>query len=275
MFLWHTIIMSIPETLVLLITTHGSIPTDNGEPVRIKVPDGMKITKVAVAQIGVCNVTTETQVNLLSKYITEILGDDFSDEKLNDTMEFIREFQSSMKTKVKSQLKGEKDDEMQEFIRYGDKPQTLYTYTSGQELLDKRYSRSTEENLERAFDYKINMLNVKGKPDLFQYMMTGQMGSVTRSTTQVEGVSVNLSDIVGFLKDRGVKHLIVFDLSCSIIQDLNPRDIRAKRRRLEVEGVSGGRRKKTKTRKTKRSKSNTTWKRSSQFSRNTLRSRRS
>lgn len=260
-----------------MITTHGNINTENGEPVRMKVPDAMKITKVGVAPIGVCNVTTESQINSLSKYIPrffEEFSEDELDAKLSYAMPFITEFQSGMKKKVKSDLKTDKDEQMEEFVRYGDKPQTLYTYTSGQELLDKRYSRSREENLERAFDYKAIMLNVKGKPDLIHYMVDGTFGPVTRSATRDEGISIDLSDIVDFLKDRGVKHLVLFDLSCSTIPDLNPRDIRAKRRRLEIEGVSGGR-KKTKTRKTRRSKSIPKWKRSSPFSRNTLRSRRS
>ena len=267
--------MSIPETLVLMISTHGVIKTENGEPIRMKVPDAMKITKVAVAPIGVCNVTTENQIDSLSKYISRFFeqsSEDELDAKLSYAMSFIKAFQSSVKTTVKSDLNTYKDEEKEEFLRYGDKPQTLYTYTSGQELLDKRYSRSREENLDRAFDYKINMLNVKGKPDLLQYIVHGTLGPATRSTTRDEGTSIDLSDIVDFLKGKGVKHLILFDLSCSTISDLNPRDIRAKRRRLELEGVSGGR-KKTKTRKTRRSKSK--WKRSSPFFRNTLKSRRS
>lgn len=267
--------MSIPETLVLMITTHGNIKLENDEPVRLKVPEAMKITKVAVAPIGVCNVTTENQIDSLSKYIPpffEQISEEDLDDKLSYAMSFIKSTHLGVKTKVKSDLKTEKDEQMEEFIRYGDKPQTVYTYTSGQELLDKHYSRSAEEGVEKAFDYKINMLNVKGKPDLFQYMVHGRMGPLTRSTTQDEGV--DLSDIVDFVKQQGVKHLVMFDLSCSTIPGLEPRDIRAKRRRLEIEGVSGGR-KKTKTRKTRRSKPIPKWKRSSQFSRNTLKSRRS
>lgn len=260
-----------------MITTHGNIKLENDEPVRLKVPEAMKITKVAVAPLGVCNVTTQDQIDSLSKYIARFF-EQFSEEDLDDkvsyAMSFIKSFQSNVKTKVKSDLKTKKDEQMEEFIRYGDKRQTVYIYTSGQELLDKRYSRSREENLERAFDYKINMLNVRGKPDLIHYMVTGKVGQITRSDTRDEGISIDLSDIVDFVKEQGVKHLVVFDLSCSTIPGLEPRDIRAKRRRLEIEGVSGGR-KKTKSRKTRRSKSYSKWKHSSRFSRSTLKLRRS
>lgn len=256
--------LEIPETLVVGVTTHGSIPIQDSEVKTFEVPAGMKITKVSLATIGVCNLTTEIEVEEASNLITTIFA--IPNKSVEEKIRFATysvfalhwEIQKDVEKDVKSGLN--KDPRFQEFVRYSDKPQTLQTYTEGQKLIDKIFERSVEEGRSSAYDYKINMLNVTGKPDLVKLLTTGRTIPSTRASERVEDTPIYFSTIIKFLSSKGVKHIIIFDFSCSIMEEGTPRDVRVKRRRLEKEGITGGktrkrRNKKTKTRKLKKRRS--------------------
>lgn len=253
--------LEIPETVVLGITTHGAIPIEDSEVKTFEVPSGMTITKVSLAAIGVCNLTTEDEVETASRIIGRVFQNTQRPIQKNiDLATFVvfdlhKELQKEVDKDVKSGLI--KDPNFQEFIRYSDKPQTQFTYTTGQKLIDKVFMRSVVEGMASPYDYKINMLNVTGKPDLVKLLTTGRTVPSTRASVLRENTPLFFSDIVEFLESKGVKQIVVFDFSCSVMEEGTPRDVRVKRRRLEKEGLSGGktrkrRNKKTKTRRAKK-----------------------
>jgi hypothetical protein len=87
-----------------------------------------------------------------------------------------------------------------------------------------------------------------GQPDLHSLIVSERSGAtMTRSSTKREGeFLLRLSTIVTFLRENGVKNILLFDFSCSEMSDSSERDIRNIRRNLK--GLNGGlkRRRKTK-----------------------------
>lgn len=251
--------VKLPETLVLSITTHGVIPIENEEPKEFKVPEGMKITKVSLATIGVCNITTTEKVESISNYIAKVFEDTTLDttQKLEKIVPEVKRVHGDITRNVEQNIKTSEyatDTHFREFLTYSDRPQTIKIYEAGQSLLDKIFVRSIEEGADSPYDYKINMLNVKGRPDLVKLFITGRLSPATRSSIKQEEMGIEFSTIADVLSYKGVKHLIVFDFSCSTMNEGTPRFVRAKRRRLEVEG-KGGRKTRRQNKKTNRRKS--------------------
>jgi hypothetical protein len=239
-----------PETLVLGITTHGSIPIQEENAAMMQVPEGMRITKISAVPIGVCNMTVESNIEVLSAYITKIFRTDLPEQEKIDaivkTMKHMQNATTSFVQKDKTST-----DNSKQFILHSYKPPSVVTYTEGKDILNKDYLRGTYEGSTSAYDYKINMLNVAGTPDLLRIMATGRTIAPTRQMQYMENVLVNLHAIVLFLQQRGVKNIILFDLSCAVMEEATPRKIRAERRTLGNKGLNGGR-KKTKRRSTKK-----------------------
>lgn len=241
--------MEFPKTLLLGVSTHGMIPTiDDDRPKLMRVPKGMKITKIGVATPGVCNITFERQIELLFSKLAKQYENDRDLFSMVNTIDYVQH--SPVKELASSQLKSENkgDEDFITFLRHLDRPISLNTYTSGQELVDKIYARSGEEGESSPFDFKLSMLNVKGKPDLFHFMSTGRTIAPTRSDET--DISIHLSTLIDYLRSAGVKEVILLDFSCSVIDSDDPR--LGRRIGLEVAKRGLGRKSTKKVRKSKR-----------------------
>jgi hypothetical protein len=242
-----------PETLVLGITTHGSIPSEENSAAIMQVPEGMRITKISAIPIGMCNVTTESNIDRLAPFITKVFQSNLTEkEKIQTVVDAMGEMQSITSSIVKKQ-KDVTNVQKQEFLRYSHRPSSIVTYTEGQDILNKDYLRELGEGMESPYDFKMTMLNVPGNPDLLRIIATGRTIAPTRQMQHRETAIINLRMIVTYLKNQGVKNIILFDLSCAVMEEGTPRDIRAERRGLEKRGLNGGK-KKTKRRQSKKTK---------------------
>lgn len=246
----------LPKTLVISITVHGVIPTEGGKIPMFTVPAGMNITKVNAVPPGVCNVMADEDAGVIQTALTKIAPRGTVPEytKLKDLIPSILpkfiELRKGNVGIVRSDPVAKGDLQYQDFVRYSD--QGFQFVSEGPEMINKQYSRSPKEGLGEVYNYKINAVNVLGSPDLFDYYARGAVGLPTRgSENAVADIGIQLDDLVSFLKDEGVKNLIIFDFACSTLSDdtLSPRDIRILRRGAKK--IAGGkktrRRSKTKT----------------------------
>lgn len=109
--------MSLPSTLVLFATVHGSIPvittTDaGGQPKKevgsFKVPTGMEITRVMATRPGVCNMTTTDEINkfvkLLQKNIPSFQGE-LTDDQIQKLQDLIKKEYNDILESVQAQVK--------------------------------------------------------------------------------------------------------------------------------------------------------------------------
>jgi hypothetical protein len=249
--------MAFPETLVLSITVHGLMSVENGTVTTFTVPEGMRIKKISAVAPGVCNVTTEEEIKIATDSIRKVFGSpnltyEEIDSKLTPLIESLKTLESKTLPTVRSQLKGEKDTDMSNFLRHTDKGFSTVEYLPGKTMINKEFGRSDGEGTETVDDYKITALNAVGQPDIHSIIVSGRYGAtMTRGSTKSEGdYLLRLSTIVSFLQERGVKNIVLFDFSCSEMTEGSPSFIRKERRNLK--GLNGG--KKTKTRSTRKRK---------------------
>jgi len=255
--------MSYPEFVIVQATSHGGIELDDeGNPVEFQLPPGMTVTKLSAVTPGVCNVLTPevsnyfTRVLLSNKAIILELLEFMQDKSLEYITELgapkiieglIQSFKgqdANTVERVESGMKasGEIDTDLLDYIHSFDQS---YSYTPKRmRMVNKLYSRSSEEyfseGIEGTWDYKINILNVSGHPDLIREIA----GRTHRQFSEI-----STKDIMGFLYERGVRGVFFVDFSCSnYIEPLGHEPIsstaqRAKTRDLRMRGYHGGKRK--------------------------------
>jgi hypothetical protein len=244
--------MGFPETVVLSITVHGLMSVENGAVTTFTVPDGMRIIKISAVAPGVCNVTTESEIETANASIRKVFGSpqlryEDIEPKLASLVQSLKTLEYDTTPTIRSQLKGEKNTDMSNFLRHTDKGFSIVNYESGKTMINKEFGRSDGEGVENVDDYKITAINAVGQPDIHSLIVSERPGAtMTRASTKSEGdFLLRLSTIVTFLKEKGVKNIVLFDFSCSEMTEGTERDIRNERRNLK--GLNGG--KKTETRR--------------------------
>ena len=208
----------------------------------------MRIKKISAVAPGVCNVTSETQIAKINRSITSAFENPVRYEDVDSKLPpLIESFKQLEKNEVIFILKDDSGEKEKDFVRHTDIGYTVVDYLAGQPILQKRYSRSVGEGIDDANDFKINVLNVEGQPDLHSLLLTGRSGATTTRASEIEEgqYMVRLSSFVNLLQEKGVKNIVLFDFSCSDFYDTTPRTSRALRR--GVVGFNGG--KKTETRR--------------------------
>jgi hypothetical protein len=255
--------MVFPETVIVSVTLHGSIHPEDDTPIpTFKVPEGMRIKKISAVAPGVCNVTSETQIAKINSSITSAFENPVRYEDVDSKLPpLIESFKQLEKNEVIFILKDDSGEKEKDFVRHTDIGYTVVDYLAGQPILQKRYSRSVGEGIDDANDFKINVLNVEGQPDLHSLLLTGRSGATTTRASEIEESQymVRLSSFVNLLQEKGVKNIVLFDFSCSDFYQATPRDTRGLRRRAT--GFNGGKKTETRRRRKRRynghSKANT------------------
>lgn len=259
--------MVFPETVVLSITLHGLMSVKNGAVAEFTVPEGMRIIKVSAVAPGVCNVTTESEIEKANASIRKVFGSpDLTYQEIEDNLaslvQSLKTLESDTTSTIRSQLKGKKDEDMSNFLLHTDKGFSIVNCESGKTMINKEFGRSDGEGLKNVDDYKIIALNAVGQPDLHSNIVSGRSGATdTRGSIKSEGeFLLRLSTIVTFLQKEGVKNILLFDFSCSEMTEGSERGKRLLRLNLTKKGLYGGKKTETRRRKNRRyghSKANT------------------
>jgi hypothetical protein len=227
---------------------------ENGAVAEFTVPKGMRIIKISAVAPGVCNVTTESEIEKANASIRKVFGSpdlkyEDIEPKLASLVQSLKTLESDTTPTIRTQLKGKKDTDMSNFLLHTDNGFSIVNYESGDPIINKEFGRSDGEGLKSVEDYKITALNAVGEPDLHSIIVSERPGAtMTRGSTKSEGeFLLRLSTIVTFLQERGVKNILLFDFSCSEMTEGSERGKRLLRRNLTNKGLYGG--KKTETRR--------------------------
>jgi hypothetical protein len=294
--------MSYPSETILSITAHGGIElTKKDVPTYFTVPEGIKITKLSAVVPGVCNLVSPDDTEEFNKHILEVIrkleirrsrrissrsesrsgsraAGSSKYKKMNrKTLEkMITFFQNTIKdtdnevhkSARQTRRLGKPDVETEEYIFHSDKSYKVCEYKPGETIINKIYARN-EKEIAGPWDLKINAMNVEGKPDLIQ-VIKGRRGHLRG---EEDNTFIYLNEIVDFLAQQGVRHIILLDFSCSVFgrEDddfTNPEEIVINqtmanhlRRELIDKCKFGG----SKARRRKRTKKNLTRRRSVKF----------
>jgi hypothetical protein len=261
----------LPRKVILVITTHGCVQVNNNhEPVEMIVPEGMKIVKISATGLGEVNyleaaieppIIEKIQYNTTSLLVANSKQDYV--HILRDIIDFIKEkeiesMRPTPKTKTKTKTKTKKtkkpiDPDVANYLnqRKNKLNHRVSFFNSNDRLMDKEFFRTItcneddpDDDIDRCgYDYKINMVNVDGNPNLLTMMPPVKNDRY---------YTVKLHDIVDYLKNAGVQEIIIFDFSCSnfeyaeTLKRIPPRTSRSLKRSLLIRNTSESN-KKTKT----------------------------
>jgi hypothetical protein len=280
--------MSYPETVILAVTTHGEILTfitadRMHAPVTFELPEGMSLKKVSAVAPGVCNIMhtmdadeyIQDIINWVKtlkpkELLTEDIGSEVAsylreEDYENEYIPISRKIHDNRRKKNRKFTQNDEDedeDEDKELVRYLDNWNKNYkqgSYSNPAKrlrsstinppktrVLNKIYAReNSTEQFEGVWDFQIIALNVVGYPDIMREI---------EGRSHKGSSSVFLDEIVNFLHDKGVKNIILIDLSCSSFDDeyneMDDRTVRLLQRELLSKGLHGGKKKTRRVRKT-------------------------
>jgi len=278
-----------PKRVILANFTHGSITLKkDGTEKTFVMPEGISVKRARSSVPGVCNFisgdvnayfvrTINSYKKKLEKMPFEnvdrefkIFLDVFKKYDKEDTLESLKPMLQKRATitaeEIGVETEEEKADYLTEVKKYVDTYDSFFkisTYLPGDIVVDKLFTRTNEEvvNTPSAKAWVCVLVNLPGSPDLFTLMVPQ-----TRRGT----INIYLSQVINFLKKKGVEEIIIFDNSCSVFMDKDDeqpsdRDIRHRRRTIAYvpassTGKFGGKTKKRsrqKRRKTKNKKGKT------------------
>ena len=265
--------MDYPETVIIAVTTHGTTSTFINADKKLsaptfELPPGMTLRKISAVAPGVCNfIHTPDADEYIQEIISwvkklkpkEIIKEDIGSKVASYLREEDYENEYIPISKVLQRIKRKQsrkffqDEEHEnpdkELVRYLDNWDKSYqqgTYSNPVKrlrsstmnpprtrVLNKIYARTNStEQFEGVWDFKIIALNVLGYPDI----MTEMVGRTHIGTSLIQ-----LDEIVDFLHDKGVKNIILIDLSCSSFYDeVDDATVRLLQRELLSKGLHGG-----------------------------------
>jgi hypothetical protein len=258
--------MAYPESVILQITTHGSIELDeNNQPIEFNFQPGMFLTKLSAVTPGTCNIMSAESSNYFSRTIMNNIdrilwllnfNRIISEEELEQmgTPGLIKSFVRIFKREdtadlkdVEHQLQTADSDIDPDYLKYFHNYDQSYLYSPKKtSAINKVYVRGQGEIFGApkigTWDYKINVLNMPGQPDLMREIA---------GRTHYNRSKITFKDIMDFLYAHGVRYVFLFDFSCSIFEDpMSETADRAVKRDLLKRGLYGG--KKTRRHKKKR-----------------------
>ena len=249
--------MSYPKTVIVVVTCHGVIAIDkiDNEPNLFKIPDNMKVVKMSAVTPGICNLTMDEDVD---KFI-EIILDKKNKKEMKNGLKKPEKYAKTLGDLYKSieedTVKGlytaspdSNTDLRKTFIHHRNKSYKIITYNRKHPyMINKEYVRNNKnEQNSSGWDFGIFCLNVEGKPDL----ITKLKG---RSYADKDS-NVYLEEIISYLNEKGVKEVVLIDLSCSNFEyepdendeknsetSVSERNTRSIRNNLIKDKLNGGR----------------------------------
>jgi hypothetical protein len=291
--------MSYPKTVIACITAHGGIDVDrNGELTEeYIVPDGVRIIKLSAVSPGVCNLVFEGETGVFVDAIFEFIAGrkrftqrtvEKLAERLHELDEETKNVEGTRIQGLESRAEGAPDLLTEEYFHHADKKYTVRTYLPGEEIINKVYVRDNREFSESPFDLKINLMNVRGVPDLVEIISGKKTG--LRSRGEDDSSEIHLNQGIDYLVGKKVTTIVLVDLSCSFFgvqgadftkpsastsearprksktgkktpspeessdSELDPRSTRRARAALKKMGQNGGKKRRNRKTKTKKRK---------------------
>lgn len=217
-----------PDTVVLVIATHGIIKIDHkydayynmDDIPKYTIPNGITVYKASAVPPGTCNFVESETTNNFIQFVNSKRLDSITDDSalLDEMQKTIKSYQGSQSefsvdigkdiaTQRKAGQYEDIDEEVVDFLHSYDKGSISSIYLPMQSMLNKTYLRENPETHE-LYDWQIVCVNVRGQPDLLPFIQ-GYKSHYSSSHL------IDMSQIIEYLKEKGVTRIIIFDLACS------------------------------------------------------------
>ena len=235
------------ETAVLVFTTHGDLqvkssknPLLTEEVEKYRIPEGMEIVSLNAVKPGVPNMLPPKNVKPFVKIVREATHNFNDATKKKEMREMVKQIKQQI-IELDDQPGEVSKEVYKKNVNYTDDEETMaYHYTSHEFLYsirtytnglisNKQFSREDKllykEDYEgppvklESSNWKLNLLNtnVNTDEDLMD-TLNPNVGKI-RQRHEREGFTITrLENIIGELNKRGVKKIIIIDLTCSVIR---------------------------------------------------------
>ena len=237
------------KTAVLVITTHGDIKVEFSSttelhpimihPIMTAEPDGMDIVLLQTAACGIVNMVPPINVVSYTKTIRDaIKTSEFNENTTKSDMMSIAE---RVKVEI-MQIDNQPADVAREIssknTNFSEDPQTIdyhhhnnkfYNIYGDKNIVDKRFSRANKLTKPGSRDLKVNLLGAPNE-DLMN-TLNPHISSLRNSHKRHEPSVLYMRNIIKELQKRGITKLLIFDFTCSVIEnDVSDRVTRHTRR---------------------------------------------
>jgi len=252
------------ETVVLFISTHGAmIKEEYKQSINtFIVPDGITVKRGSISTPGECHYVGFQISRCFDRVKTDMHelksnDDEIQNEAIDKIMKEFRridddENRESLKLEL-SELKkkkktdpyfNERDEQQLQYLNSYliqlPKGYTFDTFSPGETMVNKVYTRNTQDVRSTRNDMVIKVVeNDKGAGIDLMSLLRPQTDTITlRENEKGDGIdwmklltkqtdSITLREIVIFFKKKGVKTIIIFDLTCSAMVSPDGRHLNA------------------------------------------------
>lgn len=248
---------------IISINTHGSMNLDaNNKPIMFKVPNDIHLILVNSVAPGVCNYAYRKDIDKYNKIITDAIDiTPIENSPLNLVNAVLPELNKAVygkyldiTGKMRYTKQEPRDREIEKYFYTTTKNMRVSEHIGGDLVIDKTYDRKAIALTKDSHNYKIPLLSLYGHPDI---MDSGD----DYVTNDDEGATMSLSYVVKYCADLGIKNIVIFDFTCSVLtidetnkEIENQRTIRKMRRDIYKSNLFGGAKTKSKRRKSKGNK---------------------
>jgi len=235
------------KTAVLVFTTHGDVqvrssknPELTEEVEKYRIPEGMEIVSLNAVKPGVPNMLPPKNVKPFIR-IVRTTTEDFNDEtEKKDMKEMVKQIKQQIfelddqpgevSTEVNKKNTNYTDDEetmayhrtSHEFLysirTYSNRFMSNKEFLREDKLLYKEDYDGENVKLESS-NWKLNLLNTNVKTDEDLMDTLNPNAGKTRAAHERSGYTITrLGNVIDELNRRGIKKVIIIDLTCSVIR---------------------------------------------------------
>ncbi len=241
------------DNAIIEITAHGRINLDE----KIQVPEGMNVIIIGAAAPGVVNYLDKELLPVNHKIIDmnleginqclNSLTRNMSEDTINNVKSFfswisgeLQNIDAIMYNTFRYDLPSDSYGSFEHMRKKGylntfDKSYSFKIYKSGEQILNKTFSRRDDEITE-LYPFKINMLSKdENDKDANEDLMAEIVRHTPDGSTPLHVSTATLEELLNYLKSEEIKNVVIFDFSCSRFMRndkfiTNQREIRSIRR---------------------------------------------
>ena len=243
-----------PQNAIVFIAIHGGI-SNNGEEVttfRIN-PNINSVYKFNLAPNRYCAIKSSNDItkykNIIEQQLTQ---QQYRDVSFTDDEGKLNSFVEDIKDKIKPIYEKILIDYKRDFLEeYGQKSRTssVITPLHGNDIMINKnfeYLKETDNN-NNPYDWTITLLNSNGQTktmNLFLLVSKFMKRGVTHHDLNI----VTTEEIINYLSSVGVKNILFFDFTCSVIEGSHLLSPRTERALGKIENNLGGKNRKNRER---------------------------
>jgi len=243
--------MEFSKSVYIVITTHGYIPTDpfqlDTELKTFEVPDDTNILSVMAAPPGSINTTCYMSIDKFTNIISGGFENMNDNEKQDiEELDILAQVVDGIRQEIKTEdaklfrdytknYQIEVDKEITDMQHASDNRYGMSLYTPGTYMLNKRFEFNIKDSVGYWLNNRIQLFNLPNQDEDFNILeaIIEQNPSINRDNFQV-----SLSSIIKILEGKGIVNIVIFDFSCSGIEDdskvINDREVRNLRRAFTI-----------------------------------------